>query len=116
MASVDFDGLESWIQSEENWAEKALNEVVEVIEQTALKVERDAKFNTPVDTGNLRHSITAEVLKSDKKVHAEIGSDVEYSEFVEFGTSNQKAQPFLIPSFDENVGNLEKAIADILRR
>lgn len=40
----------------------------------------------PIDTGNLKNSITHQVYKEEKAVH--IGTDVEYAPYVEFGTGD----------------------------
>ena len=67
-------------------------------EAIGLYVEGEAKLLTPVDTGNLRSSISH---KSDDE-KAVIGTNTDYSEFVEKGTSRQKAQPFLTPAAENN--------------
>lgn len=56
-----------------------------------------AKQVVPVYTGNLRDSIS--VLTSDLD-SIEVGTDVEYGPFVEFGTFKQEAQPYLGPQAD----------------
>lgn len=56
-----------------------------------------AKLLSPVDTGRLRQSITAE---KKSKTQAIYGSNVEYAMYVEFGTKRAAAQPFLRTSAD----------------
>ena len=48
----------------------------------ALKIERNVKQATVVDTGRLRASIVSQATKDS----AVIGTNVEYAEFVEYGT------------------------------
>lgn len=60
----------------------------------ALRIQNTARSLAPVDTGRLRSSIQAS--KGDGYV--EIGTNVEYAVFVEFGTRFQPAQPFLRPA------------------
>lgn len=115
MATVKWEGLDEWQKSEEGWSKKVTQNIVAEIEKTAFRIERDAKLTVPVDSGDLRKSINTDVKTKSTGVTAEIGTDIEYSEFVEFGTINQRAQPYLIPSFDKNVANLENAINNILR-
>lgn len=64
------------------------------LEKIGLTAERYAKAECPVDTGRLRNSITHVV--DGKKVY--VGTDVEYGQYVEMGTSRTKAQPFLVPA------------------
>lgn len=58
-----------------------------------LLAEGYAKKECPVDTGRLRNSITNVVQQSEKAVY--IGTNVEYAECVENGTSKTEARHFL---------------------
>lgn len=66
------------------------------LEEIGLLAENYAERKCPVDTGNLRGSITYEVDTGGNAVY--IGTNVEYAPYVELGTSRQKAQPFLRPA------------------
>lgn len=70
------------------------------LEKIGLLAENYAEKKCPVDTGNLRGSITHEIDTSDNAVY--IGTNVEYAPYVELGTSRQKAQPFLRPAASEH--------------
>ncbi len=54
----------------------------------------------PVDTGRLAASLASQVGPGEVTVY----SDVEYAAYVEFGTSDTSAQPFLRPAGDQIVG------------
>lgn len=75
-----------------------------MIEKTAVRIESRAKYFCPVDTGRLRASITHEI--GSDKLSAVIGTNVEYSMYVEFGTRKMKAQPYLRPAFIESVAHM----------
>ena len=64
-------------------ADKINKAVSQEIEKTAHRIERQAKELAPVDTGELRRSITTEGSGLDY----EISTDLEYSEYIEDGTS-----------------------------
>ena len=81
------------------------------LEAASLIVEGDATLRAPVDTGNLRSSITHRVA-SDEEAH--IGTNVEYAPYVEQGTSKMAAQPFLRPALDGNKSRIEKMIGDVI--
>lgn len=89
----------------------------------------------PIDTGNLKNSITHRVVTSDKAVY--IGTNVKYAPYVEFGTGDQgsrtgkkwryrdtegkwhqtsgmKARPFLRKGISENVKKYKQIAADSL--
>lgn len=70
------------------------------LETIGLLAEKYAAKKCPVDTGNLRGSITHEVDAGDNAVY--VGTNVEYAPYVELGTSLQKAQPFLRPAASEH--------------
>lgn len=72
--------------------------VSSALEKIGLMAEGYAKKKCPVDTGNLRNSITHQV--DGDAVY--IGTNVEYAPYVELGTSRQKAQPFLRPAASEH--------------
>lgn len=84
------------------------------LEGIGLAAEGYAKRACPVDTGNLRNSITHEADAGDNAVY--IGTNVEYAPYVELGTSRQKAQPFLRPAASEHGAQyrqvLKKALGD----
>lgn len=68
--------------------------------------ESHAKQLCPVDTGNLRNSITHAQLDENTEI---IGTSVSYAAFVELGTVRMKARPYLRPAA-ENHGPEYKAI------
>ena len=72
--------------------------VERALTRIGLQAETYAKRECPVDTGNLRNSITNAV--DDKSAY--VGTNVEYAAFVELGTSRAKAQPFLKPAATEH--------------
>ena len=97
------------------YGDKAIKSIEEAIslalEASALVVEGSAKNLAPVDTGNLRNSITHEVEGKE----ARVGTVTEYAVFQELGTSKMAAQPFLNPALEQNKGNIQKIFADAIR-
>ena len=80
---------------------KGLSDAVErALTRIGLAAEGYAKKECPVDTGNLRNSITHEVAQSEKAVY--IGTNVEYAAYVELGTTRTKAKPYLKPAATEH--------------
>lgn len=89
--------------------ESAINTALEKI---GLLAEGYAQMKCPVDTGNLRASITHEVDTGGKAVY--IGTNVEYAPYVELGTSRQAAQPYLRPAATEHVNQYRQVLKDAL--
>jgi len=78
------------------------------------KHKASAPGETPaVDTGVLVNSINTELVSSsDSEAWAQVGTGVEYAEWLEFGTSKMAARPFMRPAYDNN----EAKIKDIIRK
>lgn len=111
-------------------------QIREQVARSALNIERDTKQSTPVDTGRLRASYTI-VFRFDK-MGAEVGSNVEYAPYVEFGTGamvdvpeglesyalqfkgkgikqvNLPARPHLYPAYEKERPKFIKALSDLL--
>lgn len=65
---------------------------------TAALIQRDARRNTPVDTGFLRSSITRESRRTAAGAVSEVGPEANYGAYVENGTSRMAPQPYLLPA------------------
>lgn len=83
-----------------------------VIAKGAHDVEGAAKGNAPVDTGNLRNSITAEELSALLWI-VYVGAT--YGIYVEMGTYRMGAQPYLLPGFMAVQGSIVSAIEGLIK-
>lgn len=86
------------------------------LEAAGLVAEGYAKVHleqTPrrIDTGRLRNSISHRV--HDEVV--EIGTNVEYAPYVEFGTSKMKANPFLRSAAGDHANEYREILKDYLK-
>lgn len=84
------------------------NQIEKALTIIGLTAERYAVEACPKDTGRLANSITHQV--GDKEVA--ISTNVEYSAYVELGTSRQKPQPYLRPAASDHADEYR----DILKR
>ena len=90
---------------------KGLSDAVErSLTRIGLEAEGYAKKECPVDTGNLRNSITNEVRSSEEAVY--IGTNVEYAAYVELGTTRTKAKPYLKPAAAEHSAVYKRIIEE----
>lgn len=80
------------------------------LERIGMQAEGYAKDLCPVDTGNLRNSITH---TSDGKA-AYIGTNVTYGKYVELGTVKMAAQPYLRPAAADHTGTYANIVKDEL--
>ena len=83
------------------------------LETYGLIAEGYAKKLAPVDTGNLRNSITHDV--DDGEPASYIGTNVEYAPYQELGTIQMKAQPFLKPAVNDHKDEYRKIIENELK-
>lgn len=94
---MKIEGLDQLKRWTANVTKQVELDVKQIVKETGYQIEADAKLLSPYETGHLRRSISTEV--STDGMSAEIGTNVEYAPFVEFGTSKQSAQAFLTPAF-----------------
>lgn len=74
--------------------------------------ESHAKELCPVDTGNLRNSITH--ATEDEGHTVVIGTNVEYAPYVELGTSRQRPQPYLRPAIENYIPQYQMVVQTVL--
>ena len=110
----------------------------EPLTKACLLVEREAKKNAPASTGELRQSITYEVLDKD----GVIGTNLFYAPYIEYGTGiyavdgngrkdawsyqdvqgnwhttiGQKPKPFLEPALRDNKDKIYQIFIDCLKK
>lgn len=75
--------------------------------------ESYAKQICPVDTGNLRNSITHST--EDEGHTVVIGTNVEYAPYVELGTSRTRAKPYLRPAIETHIPEYQTVLQTILK-
>lgn len=80
-----------------SWMERLREPITRKLESAGAQIEATARNLVPVETGRLRNSLMHEV----KGLTLRVGSrDVEYSMYVEYGTSRMRAQPYLRPAIE----------------
>ena len=89
----------------------------QVVRKTAADIQRDAKILAPVDTGNLRNSISTTTTGDGRteSMTAEIGPTANYGIFVELGTRKMRAQPYLFPAADRHEPAFVEAMARLAK-
>lgn len=76
---------------------------------------QDELENDPrrIDTGNLRNSITHDVVESEKAVY--IGTDTSYALYVHEGTQRMAPNRFLKNAVERNADQIKEYIEDALK-
>jgi HK97 gp10 family phage protein len=92
-------------------AEAAPDVAKEAAVETAYDIIAVSQQLVPVDTGHLKSSAGVD----DVDAHVvRVGYEAEYAPFVEFGTSQSAAQPFLIPAFAQSEDTFRKRLAEAI--
>lgn len=102
--NVSYDGFAASL------ADMIEERVAEGVASAARVISEEARQRCPVDTGNLRDSISVET-DGQKAV---VTATADYAAYVEFGTSKAAAQPFLVPAILESADAAVSAIGDAL--
>lgn len=122
MSQLSFDDFLKRVREADN---RLLQELERVLIRSALRMERDGKINATSDplvrTGRLRSSITGLVdapLGSPRVVlragGSTSGQDVDYAEFVEFGTRFIRPRLFLGRAVNSESERLPDRLSSLL--
>lgn len=87
--------------------------VQRIIREATFSVEGHAKTEVPVDTGNLKNSISSSFEADGTR--GVVATNVEYAEYVEYGTRRTAAQPFMEPAYNRVVPTVRAALDDVAR-
>lgn len=88
-------------------------QVEAILTKAATDIQAGAQNRAPVDTGNLRGSISTSTSRSASAFTAEVGPTAAYGGYVEHGTSRMRAQPYLRPATDAVLPGLEAALRQV---
>lgn len=77
----------------------SMKDVQNIVRLSGAELQQKAQRRAPVDTGNMKRSITLEL--TDNGMTAIVRSLASYSAYVNFGTRFQSANPFMTSSFNE---------------
>ena len=119
MAKLEVDGMENLLNELDKLGQKGSR-----IENTALKeagniVKESIVKEVPVRTGKLKENITVSNVKSKdgvKKVEVGPGKDEYYAAFLEFGTTNMDANPFISRGYENSKEEAEKVIVEEIKK
>lgn len=89
----------------------AFSQIETALEKVGLLMERNAKLACPVDTGRLRSSIS----HTHDKNTSYVGTNVEYAPYVEMGTVNTNAQPYLKPAIANHIQEYKSIVEQELK-
>lgn len=119
MAKFEVDGMENLLNELDKLGQKgsrienkALKEAGNIVKESIIK-------EVPVRTGKLKENITVSNVKSKdgvKKVEVGPGKDEYYAAFLEFGTTNMNANPFISRGYENSKEEAEKVIVEEIKK
>ena len=104
--ACDVEGIEEFQAAMLQFDSALQNQVHRFLTSWAADVKAEAMRLVPVKTGHLRSTIYATI----QNWVVNIGADATYALFVELGTIHMRAQPFLYPSIQAYLPELEVMI------
>jgi HK97 gp10 family phage protein len=110
ISGIEFDSV-AFMQSLAQHLAAMEVETEDDLVKVGLAVQSKARSLCPVDTGRLRSSIIMTKGRDGQGFYVEVGTNVGYGRFVEFGTVHTRAQPFLVPAVALASGFLRAAVA-----
>lgn len=124
--SVQIDGFEKLDRKMRKLADAATARVKQrALDAGGEIIAGEARALVPVDSGQLRESIAVgeravgfAASRSGDDLAVFVGPhsrDGFYGQFLEFGTVNMAARPWLRPAYDNSEGEVRSVMADILR-
>lgn len=105
-------GLNAFVKQVNNQSKQVDQAIGQEINRSSLRTEKRAKQLAPWDTGwmsNNIYSLMTQILR------AEVISPVDYSIYVEEGTRNMMAQPFMAPALKAEYPVLMKNLNKLMR-
>lgn len=108
--TLNIEGVEELQVALEQFDSSMQKHVHEQLASWAEDVKALAKQRVPVKTGRLQSSIYAKI----REWVAELGAEVAYALFVEFGTRYMQAHAYLFPAVQECLPRLEQIICEAI--
>lgn len=109
---VEITGISQVVTNLSHFNASIVKEIVDGCTAVQQNVVNMARGFAPEVTGNLkRNTLPGPIIVEDDNVTAYVLGNAPYAEYVEFGTSRQRAQPHLGPALLQNIRVFEKAMA-----
>jgi HK97 gp10 family phage protein len=108
--AIEIKGLDSLMHKLDRMGGNVLDALGKAVKVTTEIAKGDAEYNAPVDTGMLRQSLShgTDVVYSEDSVVGTVGTSAYYAEFVELGTVNMAARPYMMPALNANKSTFEQ--------
>lgn len=90
-----------------------LTPIKQAVKANGAEMHQKAMRNAPADTGFMKRSITIDIQNDGMEAH--VYPTAEYAPYLEYGTRFMSAQPFMRPSFNEQVNRFRSDLQKLMR-
>lgn len=90
-----------------------MKDVKQIVKQNTAELTQGAQRKAPVDTGNLRRSITMDL--SDGGLTGKVKPTADYAPYVEYGTRFSPRQAFMAPSFNRQKEQFKRDMNQLIK-
>lgn len=116
MTKVTMEGLDELRKKLESFARKSDVED-SALEKAGEHLRQEIQNSVPVLTGSLKAAIVkGEVINGKIQIGPSQQGPAFRAHFVEFGTSKMPAKPFMRPAFEREKANIERIMAQEIRK
>jgi HK97 gp10 family phage protein len=111
-------GLDALIRKLASMGGNVMEALGIAVAQTTEVAKSDAQANVPVDTGMLRQSLAhgTDVEYGESRVTGTVGTSAYYAVYVEMGTVNMPAHPYMLPAANANKDTFRRISENELRK
>jgi len=110
--------FECKVEKNDNKINEIIESVKDALQLSATTLESNVIRNfytyKAVDTGRAVSSVTSVINEND--LSAEVGSNVEYVPYIEFGTVKMPARPIFRNAFYENIEKIKQFFIDSVKK
>ena len=92
-----------------------LEDVKVIVKYHGSEMQTTAKEVCPVDTGDLKGSITLEFIDNRFSFSSEVEPHQDYAEYVERGTRRMSAQPYMRPAFIQQSARFKDDLKKLMK-
>jgi HK97 gp10 family phage protein len=119
VANMKLEGMENLLNELDKLGQKGSRIENKALKEAGNIVKESIVKEVPVRTGKLKENITVSNVKSKdgvKKVEVGPGKDEYYAAFLEFGTTNMNANPFISRGYENSKEEAEKVIVEEIKK
>ncbi len=110
--NINLEGTEEFQQAISRFDTEMQNQVQAKLAGWAETVQKEAERLVPVRTGYLRSTIYVKT----RQWQMQVGAEAAYAAAVEFGTRNSRAKPYLTPTVQSRLPELQAVISEALNQ